>query len=239
MKSEFASSLKSLRSKPISSSIVEMVTHYLLSGELKPGDKLPTEVELTQLLGVGRNSVREAIKMLSSLGVVEIRRGTGTFIAKSVSSSVVNSFMLSLVFEQRTSRELIEIRLLLDGGCTELAMEKVGKEDIDLLEEANLQLKEEAEKKNRNLKKIRDLDLKFHETLYELSGNRLLAKIGKAIYTMFTASIEKTIEVDPFTGYRNHQLIIEALRCRNAEMIRDVMRESLSFWIKLISSQES
>lgn len=64
----FAESMKPLNRESVSSSIMNMITNYLLSKELKPGDKLPTESEFVQQLGVGRNSVREAIKMLSSRG---------------------------------------------------------------------------------------------------------------------------------------------------------------------------
>jgi len=96
-----------------------MIINYLLSKKLKPGDKLPTESEFSQQLGVGRNSLREAIKMLSSFGIIEIKRGLGTFIAKSMSSSVMNPLILGLVFEQGTSIELFELRLLIETGAAE------------------------------------------------------------------------------------------------------------------------
>ena len=78
---KFSDSLKSIKRKPISAEILHMITDNILAGNLKPGDKLPTEFELAESLGVGRNSVREAIKMLHSLGVVEVKMGAGTFIA--------------------------------------------------------------------------------------------------------------------------------------------------------------
>ena len=98
----------------------------LLSLGFKPGDKLPTEMELAQQLGVGRNSVREAIKMLSYLGVVEIRRGIGTYVAETMPPSVVNPLILGLVFEQKTSREIIELRLLIETAVAEMLMQKIG-----------------------------------------------------------------------------------------------------------------
>jgi len=212
--------------------------NYLLSGELKPGDKLPTEHEFAKKLGVGRNSIREAIKMLSSIGVVEIKRGAGTFIAESMSSSILNPLIISLVFEQGASRELIELRLLLDTDAAELAMQKAGDQDIKKLEEANQRLREEAEKQNHDQHQLRDLDLNFHRVLYELSGNTLLDKIGQAIYSLFFASIEKTVEADPQLAYRNHQMVIDAIKQRDAELIRRRMQKSLSFWMEYLSKEE-
>ncbi len=226
--SAFTLPLKSLERESVSSAVMDQIVSYLLAGELKPGDKLPTEKEFAQQLGVGRNSVREAIKMLSSIGVVEIRRGAGMFIAKTMSSSILNPLILSLVFEQGVSLELLELRLLLDFGVAELIVQKASDQDIESLEEANRKLRDEALKKqHENSHVLRDLDLKFHQVLYELCGNKLLTRIGQAIYTLFFTSIEKTVEADPMTAYENHQKVIDAIKQRNVELVKKRVRESL------------
>ncbi len=222
-------SLKPLERESISSSVMNQIVNYLLSGELKPGDKLPTEHEFAQQLGVGRNSIREAIKMLSSIGIVEIKRGAGMFIAKSMSSAILNPLILSLVFEQGASDELVELRFLLDTGVAELVIEKASDRDITRLEEANQKFHTEALKQHHtDSHELRDLDLHFHRLFYELVGNKLLDKISQAIYTLFFASIEESVEADPVTAYANHQNIIEAVKQRNAALLRRRMRESLS-----------
>jgi GntR family transcriptional repressor for pyruvate dehydrogenase complex len=229
-------SLEPLTREPVSSSIMNMLVNYLLSKRLKPGDKLPTEAEFSQQLGVGRNSVREAIKMLSSFGIIEIKRGLGTYISKSMSPAVMNPLILSLVFEQGTSFELFELRLLIETGATELVIQKADAEDIQRLEEANRSLREAVERNRKDSRKRLDLDINFHHILMEITKNPLLAKIGKAIYTLFFASISKTVELDPTSGYRNHQLVIEAIRKRDEQLARKVTRESLSFWRTIIDS---
>jgi len=235
----FADSLQSMERKSLSSSIMDLVTDYLLSGGLKPGDRLPTELEFARRLGVGRNSVREAMKMLSSVGVVEIRRGSGTYISDSMSSATIHSLVLSLIFQQRTSREVIELRLLLDTASAELAMKKAGEQEFLRLEEANRQLGAEAEKANPDGRILRDLDLRFHRLLYELSGNRLLATIGQAVYTMFLATIEKAIEHHPRQGYLNHERIIAALKTRDPDAMRKTMWQSLEYWMTLTDADEA
>jgi DNA-binding FadR family transcriptional regulator len=224
-------SIRPLNRESVTSSIINRLTDLLISGELKPGDKLPTEMELAEQLGVGRNSVREAIKMLSYLGVIEIRRGIGTFVANSMPESVVNPLILGLVFEQKTSREIIELRLLIETAIGEIVIQKASDEDIKNLVAANEHLKKAAARKSSSSQQLRDIDIGFHETLLELTDNNPLKKIGKAIYALFLSSIENTVKQDPERAVRNHQLIIEAVEKRDPELLRKHMKESLSFWM--------
>ena len=228
----FTLSLKPLERASVSSTVMDQIVQYLLSGDLKPGDKLPTEHEFAQQLGVGRNSIREAIKMLSSIGVIEIKRGAGTFIAESMSASILNPLILSLVFEQGASGELLELRFLLDTGVAELVIEKARDQDIKRLEDANQQFHEETLREDHdNPHALRDFDLNFHRLFYDLAGNTLLNKIAQAIYTLFFASIEETVEADPITADENHRMIIEAMKQPDVGLLRRRMRESLSKYV--------
>ena len=236
-KTLFPESIKPLNRESVSSSIMNLITDYLLSKRLNPGDKLPTESEFAQQFGVGRNSVREAMKMLSSLGVVEIRRGVGTFIPETMSESVFNPTILGLVFEQGTSKELIELRLSLDICVAEMVMQKATDADIQELEAANHRLKNAAGEAALDSRGLRDLDMNFHITMLNITGNKLLIKLGKAIYTLFRASIEKSVFADPYMAFRNHQLVLEGIKKRNRKLIREFISESLSFWMATIDEQ--
>lgn len=229
-------SIRPLNRKSIPSLIIERITELIISKKLKPGDQLPTELELAQQLGVGRNSLREAIKILSYLGVVEIRRGIGTFIAESMSTSVMDPLIMALIIEQKTSKEIIELRLLIDTAAAEIVIQKASDEDVNRVEAVNNQLRKEASKNPVNSRKLKDLDIRFHETLLELTNNNLLTKIGKSIYTLFLASIEKTVEADPIRAVKNHQLVIDAIKKRDKLLLRKIMSESLSYWIDYIQS---
>lgn len=233
----FSESIQPLNRESVSSSIMNLITDDLLSRRLKPGDKLPTEAEFSQRFGVGRNSVREAMKMLSSLGVVEVRRGVGTFIPETMSESVVSPIILGLVFEQGTSKDLIELRLYLDTCVAELVMKKATRDDLKRLEDANKRLKAAAEKPPKDAKTLRDLDLDFHLTMLETTGNILLFKLGKAIYTLFMAAIEKTVTADPYMAFRNHQLVLEAIKKKDSALIKEFIGESLSFWMTAIEEE--
>ncbi len=230
-------SLPKIGRPPISHMIMDLTTKYLLSGELKPGDKLPTEIQLAEKLGVGRNSVREAIKMLSSIGIIESRKGAGTFIVSTMNSSILNPLILSLVFAQGTSKELIELRLLLETGSAELALPNITETDIERLEEINNRLKQEANKEERDRKRLLDLDLAFHAELYKLAGNKLLFKVIEAVHTLFLSSIEKSVGSDPHLAYTNHEMVIDAIKKGDLELIRRKIRESMTYWMDTVRSR--
>jgi GntR family transcriptional regulator, transcriptional repressor for pyruvate dehydrogenase complex len=230
----FREALPRIGRQSISFLIKDLITNHLLSGELKPGDKLPTEVDLSQKLGVGRNSVREALKMLASIGVVEVRKGSGTFIAKRMKPSTLNPLILSLVFEQGTSKELIELRLLLEIGSAELALVNITDSDLERLEQMNLKLMKEGKKKARDPKRLLELDIAFHMELHRIAGNKLLFKLVEPIYTLFFASIKKAVGTDPELAYRNHRMVIEAFRKGDIELIRSKMKESMKTWMDTV-----
>jgi GntR family transcriptional repressor for pyruvate dehydrogenase complex len=232
---KFSDSLKSIKRKPISAEIMSMITDNILTGNLKPGDKLPTELELAESLGVGRNSVREAMKMLHSIGLIEVKMGAGTFITQSFNGSILEPLILSLAFEQGTSRELVDLRLMIEIGAAKLAIQAASDEEIERLEAANEKLKDAAEEKNDNSDYLRETDLKIHYTLFEITQNRYLAKIGKAIYRLFIASIEKTVELDPYRAYLNHKLYIDAIKARDKEAVGKRIREALAEWVDYVN----
>ncbi len=231
----FSSSLKSIKREPISVTILNMITDEILSGSLKPGDKLPTEIELAEKLGVSRNSVREAIKMLSSFGVIEVKMGAGTFIAESINGAILDPLMLSLAFEQGTSKELVDLRFMIEIGAAEMAIDAASDEEIARLEAANEKLKKAADKNIEDPQYLRDVDLNVHYTLFEITGNRFVAKIGKAIYRLFFASIEKTVEINPYRAYQNHKLYIDAIKKRDKDTVGIKIREALAEWMDYVN----
>lgn len=223
--------------KPISSWIVDSITDMILAGELKPGDQLPTEAEFTETYHVGRNTFREAIKMLSSIGVIEIRRGEGTFVAESLSASAINPLIFSLLYEQGTSSELIELRLLLEIGAAQLLVEKMEDGDIEELEEANNLLLAEVNKADRDAERLLALDMHFHDVFLNLTRNKLLAKLYRAVARLFYASVKKSVNMAPIKAYENHRLIIEALKKRDMVLVRSSTIQSFSHWIAILEEE--
>ncbi|MBN2876771.1 MAG: FadR family transcriptional regulator, partial [Bacilli bacterium] len=159
----------SLKRESVSSSIANMIVDYITAKKLKPGDQLPTEQEFMTHLGVGRNSVREAVKMLSFLGVVEIRKGIGSYITDSISSSALNPLVLSLAFEQGLSMDLLELRILIDSGVGAIVIDKADEDGIALLEKTNEQIGESIRNLDQDTIPLKELDFAFHQAMFRIA----------------------------------------------------------------------
>lgn len=105
--------LTSISHKKISNIIIERITSAIANGSLNPGDKLPTEQEFSAQLGVARNVVREAIKVLEAFGVVEIRRADGTYVSEGYNPRLLNPLFYGIILSDYTDEELIFYRISL------------------------------------------------------------------------------------------------------------------------------
>ncbi|MCB0029503.1 MAG: FadR family transcriptional regulator, partial [Anaerolineales bacterium] len=109
--------------------IINTFKEAILHGQLKPGQRLPSEAELCEQLGVGRGTIREAMKMLRALGVVKIQQGDGTYIADKPTASALNPLVFALLLETGSGTDLLELRALLEIGGYQLAAQKAAAED--------------------------------------------------------------------------------------------------------------
>ena len=105
--------------------VVKRIEEALINKEIKPGDPLPPEAELSKNLNVGKSSVREALKMLQAMGVVKIKQGQGTQIRTRLDESLINPLIFQLIIENNQPREIVELRIL-DGSIadSEIAAEQ-------------------------------------------------------------------------------------------------------------------
>ena len=139
---ERVSYLRKLNSESVVQQVINCLTDAMIHKELKPGDKIPTEMELAQTLGVGRNSIREAIKILVYLGVLEIRRAEGTFVCEGWSESMIDPLIYGIILDKSDSYDnLMELREMMEAGVMHLAMTKCNEADM-----ANLESKLRAKK---------------------------------------------------------------------------------------------
>ena len=117
--------LKKVKNPSVVQQVIDSLTDAMIRKELRPGDKIPTENELSESLGVARNSVREAIKILVFLGVLEIRRPEGTFVCDGFSESMINPMIYGIILNQGDSWDsLMELREMTEAGVIRLAIEK-------------------------------------------------------------------------------------------------------------------
>ena len=180
--------LKKINRSLVVQRVIDCLTEAMLSGELKPGDKIPTEMELSEQLGVARNSIREAIKILVYIGVLEIKRADGTFVCNGFSESLIDPMIYGIILNQENSGDLNELRAMVETGVMRLAVLKSTEEEIQQLYERMMTLKETIMTEHPDSEKVFEADNAFHDMITEMGHNEMVSKIN-AITRVLTYSM--------------------------------------------------
>ncbi|MGN1349476.1 MAG: FadR/GntR family transcriptional regulator [Anaerovoracaceae bacterium] len=204
--------------------LVERITEALISGELKPGDKIPTEVEFSEKLGVSRNAVREAIKVLVAFGILEIRRPEGTFVVESFQQKLFDPMIYGILAAQGNQDDFLEFRLTCTMSAMYLAMKHASDEDIDHLQELGLRFREAMHDDSMDLDAKYKASMDFNYFLGEMSGNPMMMQLDNLIYRISKysrrASIESSIQQGmPDALPDNYLTLVEIVRSRDFNAI--------------------
>lgn len=221
-----------IKNATVAKTVMERIKEALISKALRPGDKLPTETEMCESMGVGKSSVREAIKMLEVLGVVESRQGGGTFIAASVPESSVNPLVYQLLIDYGNNGDIFELRATFEPAYTVLAMKKATQQDIERI----VRVCERFEDKVRKNIQTADDDLEFHKAILQATHNPFVIRIGSTIMQLFAASISDSMKRIPQQAVTDHAHILDAfLKKDEAALVRAVYK-SFEGWNSMMNA---
>ena len=220
-----------IKTKRVYEQIVDQIRQLIRRGDLKPGDKLMSERELSELLGVSRTSVREALSALDFLGILESRQGEGTFIANVSEQSLIEPLALIMAMDREAGLELLEVRKMLEGEAAELAALRASEEDLhqmkDALKTMTLDLKHD------NLGEAGDA--KFHYAIAEATGNKVLVKLMNTISDLLVQNMRSsrmymyTQQGNAEKLYQQHIEIFEAIQSGDPQDARGAMICHLEF----------
>lgn len=208
---------KQVEKRSVVRDVMEQIKTLVASGELKPGDKIPTEMELAEMFGIGRSSVREAVKVFQHLGILESSPRTGTFVCdySNVSTEALTwAFLLGRneIFELVTLREVIEQR------CIEELAQKV-RDTPDAVRETLQTLQEEMEKMCRalaagSLEDQTAADYDFHGTIIRSTGNRVFIGLYQTLGAFMREEIRKTSieEAARIAAVNEHRSLLAAIQ---------------------------
>jgi GntR family transcriptional regulator, transcriptional repressor for pyruvate dehydrogenase complex len=156
---------------------ISRIKEMIVSGELGPGDRLPPEKELCERLGLSRNSMREAVKALEVIRVLDVRQGDGTYVSSLDPALLVESisFVVDLHLD-RSVIELFEVRRILEGAAARLAASKITGEQL-----AALRASVDSARSTESVEELIERDLAFHSGLVAASGNSYLAALVDAL----------------------------------------------------------
>jgi GntR family transcriptional repressor for pyruvate dehydrogenase complex len=220
--------------RKVTTQAIDQIRRLITSHTFAPGQKLPSERELAELLGVSRPSLREVILALSALGVLETQHGRGTFVS-SLSADVL-ALPLALILEvnQDALHNLFEVRLMLEAGAAESAARQISETALDDL----IEIRARARRALDDIEAFVDCDIAFHHAIHEASGNRLLLALMDSLTALGRQSrliTARTRGVREST-LKEHQAIIVALKRRDAASAGVAMRQHLAHVARVLEA---
>lgn len=176
------------KSSPLFERTAEQIIDLIKSQKLSPGDKLPTEIELVELLQVGRSTIREAIKSLESRNILTIRQGAGTYLSEEKGVSH-DPFGLSLIeWSGKLALDLIDVRLTLEPEiAARAAIFATHEQKLKIIEKCNI-----VEELINNDMTYLNEDMEFHQSIAESSGNQIFEKLVPIIHSSISKNIDAT-----------------------------------------------
>jgi len=206
----------------LSEEIVSQLITKIVGGHLRLGERLPPERDLAQLLEVGRPSVREAIRALSAMGLVEVRPGEGTFVVKRYEDFLAQAFSWTILVDSRTVGEITDVRIAIECQQARLAARTSTPERIELLKR-QLSVMEEA---IGDYERFYAADLEFHELIAEAAGNLALERLMVAARSLLHQWIERAAKRPGGHGLANehHRRIVSAIEVHDEDAADEAMR---------------
>lgn len=210
----------------ISEAIAQQIMDLIANGDLKPGQRLPSERELCKDFGAGRSSLREALRCLSIMGVLNARVGEGTSVALDGEKFLGKIVEWRLITEKHDIENLLEVRIAIEGIAAAKAASFAGEQEMARIDALIGRMKEAVD----DAKRFAALDLEFHVTLAKASGNALLFDLVSMIRGQLARGLSKVLHVPDALplSLKEHIAIVEAIRRGNPKAAEKAMQAHLS-----------
>lgn len=212
--------------------VVEAIRTSLIQRKLKPGDLIPSEGELAEILRVGRGSIREAMKILSAFGVIEIKRGDGTYVATTANKKLFDPLLFRMLVSPSDIAELVELRILVETGVVSILIKNKDEASIAELEQSYLALRSCIERYPEDNERARPYDIAFHAIMGKATKNLLVQNL----YAFVLELLEPTMQ--PGHGIDSHGALVAALKAGDEAAAVAAIREHDAIWRGLITEGE-
>ena len=203
--------------------VVDLILKYIKDNNLQAGSRLPSERVLVEMFSVGRPAIREATRILSILGIIEIRQQGGMFVADPERRSRLDYFRLYMQSGQISLTEVLETRLILEVECIALAAEHITDEQLDRIGKiiSNVSIDD--------VEGFAEADSTLHSVIYASTGNRALQLLMQTIsmWTVISRGFSNSFEEVRQIVHSDHRNIYHALRARDVEKCRESMRQHI------------
>ena len=222
-------------SKSVVEMIINQLTEAIISGELKPGEKIPTEMEMTQLFNVGRNAVREAINVLSHFGVVEIRRAEGTFISEKFNKRMFDPKLYGLILQNDSGKDILGLREVFDIGIMNVVINTCTEDGLARIKEAYRDLEASLMRPDASPEIVLERDIKFHGAIDSTIQNKLVNEVAGYIDRITIPSRIETMRLllenrQQQSFLELHLNIVNMIEGRKSESIVAVINDHYRYW---------
>lgn len=207
--------------EPLESELARKLMDYLASSGLAAGEKLPSERQMSEALGVGRAALRHALKSLSLLGVVEVRPSTGTYLRNGGSDLLPRVIEWGLLLGERRVEEVIEARSTIEIALAGYAAERRTEQDVENLRRLINLMRDEED----HIEGYVDTDVHFHVAIADAAHNDVLAGVLRNLQTLLQAWATRVIEAagETATSLAMHVPIFEAIEAGDSDAARTAM----------------
>jgi len=218
--------IERIKTESLTSTALTQIKRYIAESGMRAGDLMPTEKNLEEQLGISRASVREALRSLETLGIIETRHGVGRFLREFNFDAILDNLSYNIPVNVKDFREMIEVRVALESTFVQRVAPDIRDDEIADLEAILAQLEHEVQRG------LDDEDLiqahtAFHLRLYRGTGNELLAHLIRVFATIQrTLTVQKkyrTSDKEEFIDL--HRRVIGALKARDPELARERLTE--------------
>ncbi|MEY7999963.1 FadR/GntR family transcriptional regulator [Clostridium sp. Mt-5] len=226
-----------IKSTKVYEQVIEQIENMIVDGTLKKGDKLPSERELVEHLQVSRTSIREALRALQVMGLIESRQGEGNFIRQSFEESLFEPLSVMFMLQGGNPEEIMDVRRLIEIETASMAAGKINEDQLKSLKKLS-----DAFKTSRNEQDNVKFDKQFHYEIAQAAGNFLIINILNAMSSLMDAFLKdarskilvnkENVEVLA----KQHMGIYEALRNHDVKRASDEMKKHLDFTNAYIKS---
>jgi len=218
------SDFEAIRRNKVYEEVARQIERLILK-KLQPGDKLPSERELAETLGVSRGSIRDAIRSLELLGLVEPRQGAGTIVREVTADALVNPLASMLVRQREHVAELLDFRKMLEPPLAGRAAMHASPDEISEMEE--ILRRQEAKLSKGEVAVGEDSD--FHYSVALASGNGVVLKLLDVLMDLLRETRERSLQVAgrPQKSLAGHKRILAAIKRGDAEAAKAAMRRHI------------
>lgn len=228
------SNIDPIKRESIATQVARRLVEYIISGEIEPGARMPSERQLAEAFGVGRSAMREALKSLSMIGLIDVRQGDGTYLKRADTALLPQIIEWGLLIGEQRTLDLVDARQCIEIDLAGLAAQRRTDDDIAELERIIRRMERSANDEDAFV----EADVSFHLKVAEAARNSVLRDIHSSIQALLRAWIGRVIHAADSTlpSFEEHPPILEAIRDRDPDRAKLAMESHMQSAAKRLAT---